>query len=400
MLRDPNIRVALGKVGARMRLIEARRLGEVTDTIRGAFGDPSKTFNDLLQDLKRYYDGEFASARRAHHREPRRREHRALRVDAEQGVTGKLWLTASEAPREPRRRRADLRDAHPHRRGVHRQRGAALPGDPDAPARERINCYCVQVAAFLDDDERSAHAHPSVPQRSTTSKPRRHAMPRNNGLDILTRAVPSGAASTPSSAPSPPTPAPARWTATAPSSPRRSAGRSRSTCQPGRGREPQHLRRRVHAAGRRARHRAGVDRRAPGHDPVRPGRHRRAAGGPCTATASCAGIHRLPRAGRVASRARTAAAIRGVRRGREVMRSRWSPSRATDRPWRPRRSRRHHPRRRVHAARASASSASRVVEWCAPEGACRDALAEPRRHGRARTRQRDGTRRRPRNPPR
>ena len=130
------------------------------DTIRGAFRDPSKTFNDLLQDLKRYYDGEFTSARRAALTESagvvNTARHESMR---EQGVTGKLWLTASGRPRASHAAAEQTYGTTPIPIDeAFIVNGAALryPGDPDAPASERINCYCVQVAAFLDDDERSA----------------------------------------------------------------------------------------------------------------------------------------------------------------------------------------------------------------------------------------------------
>lgn len=163
MLRDPQLRLAMSKVGARMRLIEARRLTEVKDTIRGAFRDPSKTFNDLLQDLKRYYDGEFTSARRAALTETagvtNTARYESMR---EQGVTGKLWLTASGRPRASHAAAEQTYGTTPipiDEPFIVNGHALRFPGDPDAPAGERINCYCVQVAAFLDDDERSARTH-------------------------------------------------------------------------------------------------------------------------------------------------------------------------------------------------------------------------------------------------
>lgn len=161
MLRDPNIRLSMDKVGARMRLIEGRRLSEVQDTIRAAFRDESKTFNDLLQDLKRYYDGEFTSARRAAMTETASVTNTARYESMrEQGVDGKLWLTASGRPRASHAAAEQtygttpipidqpfIVNGHPMR----------FPGDPDAPAGERISCYCVQLAAFIaePDQERA-----------------------------------------------------------------------------------------------------------------------------------------------------------------------------------------------------------------------------------------------------
>lgn len=157
LIDDPQVRLALDKVGARLRLIEGRRLQEVKAVVRDAFEDPSKGFNDLLQGLKRYYDGEFTAARRAALTESagvlNTARYEGMRSE---GVDGKLWITASGRPRASHAQAQRDYGAtpipidQPFVVG-----GAALryPADPDAPAGERINCYCLQLAAFLSEDD-------------------------------------------------------------------------------------------------------------------------------------------------------------------------------------------------------------------------------------------------------
>jgi hypothetical protein len=164
LIDDPRVRLALDKVGARLRIIEGRRLQEVKAVIRDAFEDPSKGFNDLLQGLKKYYDGEFTAARRAALTESagvlNTARHEGMRSE---GVDGKLWITASGRPRASHAQAqrdygtTPIPIDQPFVVG-----GASLryPADPDAPAGERINCFCLQLAAFLEDGDntRSARA--------------------------------------------------------------------------------------------------------------------------------------------------------------------------------------------------------------------------------------------------
>lgn len=156
LIDDPQVRLALDKVGARLRLVEGRRLQEVKAVIRDAFEDPSKGFNELVQGLKKYYDGEFTAAKRAALTESagvlNAARHEGMRSE---GVDGKLWITASGRPRASHAQAQRDYGATPIPIDQPFVVGGAslrFPGDPDAPAGERINCYCLQLAAFLDED--------------------------------------------------------------------------------------------------------------------------------------------------------------------------------------------------------------------------------------------------------
>jgi len=155
LIDDPAVKRATERMSAHYRLIERSRHARVQEVIRAAFEDPAKGYVDLVSDLKAFYDGDYTAARRTAHTQVTEvlnaGRHEGMRNG---GASGKLWITTSPKPRashEQAQRDYGTSPIPIDQPFLVGDSALMYPADPNATPKERVNCYCIQLAAFLDE---------------------------------------------------------------------------------------------------------------------------------------------------------------------------------------------------------------------------------------------------------
>ncbi len=187
---DPNLTRALASMQAEFRLIERQRWDDVRGTIRSAF-EQGKTFDQLIDDLTSYYSGSRAAAKRAAVTEVGgvlgEARHEGFKAA---GVSAKSWLTTSPVPRPTHAAAEEQYGADPIPIDEPFVVGGAamrFPADPQGPPGERINCYCVLLAAEIASDApgSAAAAPPAHGLNGHAPARRTRAMRRLDSIDDL-----------------------------------------------------------------------------------------------------------------------------------------------------------------------------------------------------------------------
>lgn len=166
LVEDPRVKAALRANVAEFRLVESDRRDALLSTIRDAFnpadGGPSKTLAELVTDLETFYEGARGDAKRTAVTETGKALGVARHAGLEDsGIDGHAWLTTSANPRPAHAEAAARYGDNPIPIGEAFDVGGEElmhPGDPAGSAGNIINCYCVELAVPLLQDERAAQS--------------------------------------------------------------------------------------------------------------------------------------------------------------------------------------------------------------------------------------------------